>query len=83
MQDSSKCEVFSPLYSFLISACGGKYKGLANLPKAQPIDVREKIAALAGGLSSDGWQDSHYYLKRIIGKDHLNTLAGERSAGLA
>lgn len=27
---------------------GGKYKGLANLPKAQHIDVREKIADLAG-----------------------------------
>jgi hypothetical protein len=26
---------------------GGKYKGLANLPKAQQIDVREKIAGLA------------------------------------
>lgn len=27
---------------------GGKYKGLANLPKAEHIDVREKIADLAG-----------------------------------
>ena len=27
---------------------GGKHKGLANLPKAQHIDVREKIADLAG-----------------------------------
>jgi len=27
---------------------GGKHKGLANLPKAQQIDVREKIADLAG-----------------------------------
>ena len=27
---------------------GGKYKGLANLPKAEHIDVREKIANLAG-----------------------------------
>jgi hypothetical protein len=27
---------------------GGKHKGLANLPKAQHIDVREKIANLAG-----------------------------------
>jgi len=26
---------------------GGKYKGLANLPKAEHIDVREKIGALA------------------------------------
>ena len=30
---------------------GGKYKGLANLPKAQHIDVREKIADLAGVCS--------------------------------
>ena len=30
---------------------GGKYKGLANLPKAQQIDVREKIAELAGVCS--------------------------------
>jgi hypothetical protein len=29
---------------------GGKYKGLANLPEAQHIDVREKIADLAGVL---------------------------------
>ena len=27
---------------------GGKHKGLADLPKAQHIDVREKIADLAG-----------------------------------
>ena len=27
---------------------GGKYKGLANLPKAEHVDVREKIADLAG-----------------------------------
>jgi hypothetical protein len=27
---------------------GGKYKGLANLPKAQPIDVRKEIAHIAG-----------------------------------
>jgi hypothetical protein len=27
---------------------GGKYKGLANLPKAQPIDVRREIAHIAG-----------------------------------
>jgi hypothetical protein len=27
---------------------GGKLKGLANLPKAQPIDVREEIADIAG-----------------------------------
>jgi len=27
---------------------GGKYKGLANLPKAAQIDVREQIAAIAG-----------------------------------
>jgi len=27
---------------------GGKHKGLANLPKAQHIDVREQIADLAG-----------------------------------
>jgi|ERR1041385_1319449 hypothetical protein len=30
---------------------GGKHKGLANLPKAQHIDVREKIADLAGVCS--------------------------------
>jgi hypothetical protein len=30
---------------------GGKHKGLANLPKAQQIDVREKIADLAGVCS--------------------------------
>jgi hypothetical protein len=30
---------------------GGKHKGLANLPKAQHIDVREKIGALAGVCS--------------------------------
>ena len=27
---------------------GGRYKGLADLPKAQRVDVREEIAALAG-----------------------------------
>jgi hypothetical protein len=30
---------------------GGKHKGLANLPKAQPVDVRENIADLAGVCS--------------------------------
>jgi hypothetical protein len=30
---------------------GGKYKGLANLPKAELMDVREKIAELAGVCS--------------------------------
>jgi ParB-like chromosome segregation protein Spo0J len=30
---------------------GGKHKGLANLPEAQHIDVREKIADLAGVCS--------------------------------
>lgn len=30
---------------------GGRHKGLANLPKAQQIDVREKIADLAGVCS--------------------------------
>jgi hypothetical protein len=30
---------------------GGKHKGLANLPEAQQIDVREKIANLAGVCS--------------------------------
>lgn len=32
-------------------SAGGKYKGLANLPKAQHIDVREEIANLAGVCS--------------------------------
>jgi hypothetical protein len=32
-------------------SAGGKHKGLANLPKAQHIDVREKIADLAGVCS--------------------------------
>ena len=27
---------------------GGKYKGLANLPEAQHIDVRQEIARAAG-----------------------------------
>jgi hypothetical protein len=32
-------------------SAGGKHKGLANMPKAQQIDVREKIADLAGVCS--------------------------------
>lgn len=34
--------------AFANQSAGGKYKGLANLPKAELMDVREKIANLAG-----------------------------------
>lgn len=34
--------------AFANQSSGGKYKGLANLPKAECIDVREEIGALAG-----------------------------------
>jgi hypothetical protein len=37
--------------AFANQSAGGKYKGLADLPKAQHIDVREKITDLAGVCS--------------------------------
>jgi hypothetical protein len=37
--------------AFANQSAGGKYKGLAHLPKAEHIDVREKIADLAGVCS--------------------------------
>lgn len=44
---------------------GGKHKGLADLPKAQHIDVREKIADLAGVSSRTVGN-----VKRILKKAH-------------
>jgi hypothetical protein len=48
---------------------GGKYKGLANLPKAQHIDVREEIADLAGVCSRTVGN-----VKWILKKAHPSTV---------
>ena len=44
-------EVYFQSKALASQSAGGKHKGLANLPKAQHIDVREKIADLAGVCS--------------------------------
>lgn len=48
---------------------GGKYKGLANLPEAKHIDVREEIASLAGVCARNVGK-----VKTILLKAHLRLI---------